>query len=151
MNKVESEKLKGAASVALLVFSRPCHNRFYMKYFLSLLLVVGLIPFVARADVLQEGYRSLAMKDCVVFENVQAFSSYQFYVTGSGKGFPATNMIDAAPYCSIGERTLIAVSKSNLSAIQPISSDGENSEQAWPNTSENKVLVIPSNLTFSFV
>lgn len=120
------------------------------KYALSLLTLLSLAPTVVFADVLPDGYHSI--DNCVAIDNIASYPGYDFWLTGTSRGYGAVKQIQSGQTCELGSirGEVIAIRKTDWPKVRNAVKQEDAETYTWANDPANKALLIDSNQNVSF-
>ncbi len=121
-----------------------------MKYLLSLLALVSLVPNIALADVVPENQHGV--NSCLTIDNQGAYPAYNFWISGTSRGYGGIRQLFAEENCDLGGLSgeIIAVKKTDQSKVKNQPTDANAESYIWSTDPVNRALVIHSNVDVGF-
>ncbi len=120
------------------------------KYLLSFLVLTSLVPSVAFADVVPNNQHEI--NNCLTIENQADYQNYNFWLSGTGRGYGYIKQLMAGQNCALGsiDAEVIAIKKTDQAKVRNQSTDENAETYIWSTDPTNRALVIDSNLRFAF-
>lgn len=120
------------------------------KYLLSFLVLTSLVPSVALADVVPDNQH--AVNNCITIENQASYPNYNFWLSGTGRGYGYIKQLALGPNCDLGSLNgeVIAIKKTDQASVRNQSTDENAETYIWSTDPANQAVVIDSNLRFTF-